>query len=168
MNIEKVLKSKNIVLIVKTKHNISNIEYFRNKIKKSKIIYLSTTHTYEEFKYEYNQYHLNNLYFIDVLTTIKSPPPIINNCIFISYPDSFTEMRIAIETLFNERNFETLIFDNVSELKRFSTNSEIIEFFQKIIFECKTHDKKIVMFCNNSSEALIRDLIMFSDETIWI
>ncbi len=145
MNILKKMGKRNIMLY------IGELDY-KQKIKTG---YVSITKPVTEVK--------ENLIYVDAITATKKVPPLIQDCIFVSSPDALTELRLAIKSLYLEKNCEIVILDNISSMKEYNDIGELTGFLNSIILMARENDKKLVLLVKKDSNDLINDLRMFSD-----
>jgi hypothetical protein len=148
MNLLKKLGKKNIMLLTKKLN-------YKAKVKTG---YVSITKPITEIK--------ENIVYVDAITTTKHVPPVLENCIFVSSPDALTELRLAIKSLFIEKNCEIVVIDDVSSMKEYNDLGDLTSFLNAVILMTRENNKKLILIVKKESNELINDLTMFSDVII--
>jgi KaiC/GvpD/RAD55 family RecA-like ATPase len=119
----------------------------------------------EDFKK--NNIDTTKFIFIDAITsTIKKPAPR-KNCIFVSSPNSLTELSITIKELC-KHDPKVLIFDSLSALLIYEKGPAAREFIHSLTNTLRVHNVKgkFIILKHDADSALMKDISMFADRVI--
>jgi hypothetical protein len=132
---------------------------------------ITLQYPYESLIQEFrkNNRNLDDFYFVDAITATQKTPPIVYNCIFVSSPSSFSELKVAFVSLMEEKNREVIFFDRISGLIQYSDIHRITKFANDLIIDSHAYGKKVIFSVYiEDSEEFIKNISMFADKVIKI
>ncbi|NTV24330.1 MAG: hypothetical protein HGA85_08255 [Nanoarchaeota archaeon] len=174
MSFVEEIRKHNAILVVVS--DIANKESALMALKESqnsfqRIGYVLINEFYNIIIEEFNKrkIDLGKFFFIDAKTAAEGIPPILDNCIFISSPSSLTELRVAFNTLIEERNREIVFFDRFSRLMDCADIFAVTKLLHNLLLTTASNSRKVVFFVvADDSDRLVKDMTMFVDKTISI
>jgi hypothetical protein len=155
----------------KEKKTINDIQQELIKLNK-RTGYLILERPFKEVKRELENKKANpdNFFFVDIYTAGKETPPIVDNCIFISSPEALTEIRVAISTLYAEKNRELIFIENIGEMIKSHDIFFLTRFINNLILKAEGLNRKLILLIvkEENTRHLIKDIAMFADKVIEI
>lgn len=155
--------------------SIKHVEDFVENVAKNykKVCYVSFSKPYNSFvKHpEINKISLNKFFFIDCITkSVIKRPEKVKNCIFVSSPTAFTEIKETIRKVLQKKSFDILIFDSLSSLLIYEKEAFVTRFLHGLIAMIKSIGCKSVFIIleKDVERNVVKNLGMLTDKTLWL
>jgi KaiC/GvpD/RAD55 family RecA-like ATPase len=116
-----------------------------------------------------NNIDTKKFFFVDAITkTIKEASPV-DNCVFVSSPNSLTEMSIAVRAACKQ-GFDILIFDSLSALMVYEKEEGASTFLHSLVNILRVHKVKALFEVLSVDEGskMMKNMQMFVDKKIKI
>jgi len=148
MNIKNEIKKNNIVLLVIPNENYNNI--LVNAVKKivnnDNICYITLSKGYDALTifFKKNKIKLDNFFFVDSITKTVKMTKNTRDCIFVSSPNSLTELSLTITKVVKKQKSKFIILDSLSTLLIYHKDDIVTKFAQGLINKFETTESNIV------------------------
>ena len=175
MDFEKEISENKIVLLTINREN-----YHRDIIKAigliskscSRICYICVNDPYSfvSSSLEKSQLNPKGMFFIDTITKKVQAPPPSDNCIFVSAPNSLTEINLAFSKAVSEQHCDCTFFDSLSSIMIYDNAHSIVQFIHNMLTKLRISNGRafFVALKDDSGSELVKDLYMFVDKAIEI
>lgn len=170
MNTKKKLEKNQTLLLV-----MSSVEYqeeatnIAKQLSEENVCYVTINKTYEALRelFEKRGVHLENIVFVDAITSTFKKPSKNEGVEFISSPHSLSELSVAINR-FLITGFQYLIFDSITNLMVYEPRDTVIKFLQFLNNKIRSSEIKAVFYALDIKEYedVIEECGMFIDKII--
>ncbi len=167
------IKENSILLLMVSKegYRSQNIEIARalsENAQKSCYVCINAPYNFVTQNLAKNNISIDKFFFIDTLTRNVNEPAPAENCIFVSSPNSLTEISLAFSKALNEKHCDGALFDTISSLTIYQSSHTIIQFVHTILTKLRiTNGKAIfVVLKDDINSDLVKDLYMFVDKVV--
>jgi len=111
---------------------------------------------------------ISNFFFIDAITQTAEIPDKIHDCVFVSSPGSLTELSLAISNLLERDKFDYLIFDSLSTLLVYESDTTVTKFVHSLMAKIRVVGCMAIFTClkQDNGSVLMRDINMFADKIL--
>lgn len=166
-----VSKNGGIYIIISTPktYNSTNLFILRYYITENKKrgIYITLNKRYDDLTktLEENKISTSQLYFIDGVTKNIDKNKTAKNCMFISSPESLTDLSLSLATAMETGKFEFLFIDSVNTLLIYNALKTTEKFMHFIITKVRNANIKGIIFSieDDMAKDLISTLTAFCD-----
>lgn len=171
------IREDEFVVVVTDENKYSKVLYeILKKIEKTswKICYVCLNKTYEDVK-EYmkkNKINVDNIIFVDTLSSHYQMRKSTSNCVFVSSPSALDEIQENILKLV-ERGCKLVLFDTISTLLIYKQPENVVRFTNNLMTMIKKRTKGIIYIyviikinhiLKNENRELVSDLAMFAEK----
>jgi archaellum biogenesis ATPase FlaH len=165
VNLKREIGQNDVLLIADPGIFIERINQFsRNQ----KIGYVTTSKTFVELSEicKEKKISVQDVIFIDAFTATLETPPKAAGCFFASSPGALTELRITIKSFLEDFHCKVIIFDKITDLLSYCSQSEILKFLYEVILEVRPRGTKLIIIEDSIDNGLHDDISMFIEKFI--
>ena len=161
-----------IVLVIKDSEYLNNMLNLTKDISQvsKRICYVTLNRPYMSIVELFlkSNIDLSKFYFVDAITKTAEMVETKDNCEFVSSPGALTELSLTISNILEKEKFDYLIFDSLSTLLVYESDTVITKFIHFLIAKIRVIGCNAFFTClkQDNSSLLIRDINMFADKII--